>query len=79
MAWRDELVLYTKEPKLVTNMFSGAECELTPEALAMYDFIKGSEVLIAAGMNSANLVKNFNEALMCFRETWPEEYFILLD
>lgn len=79
MAWREELVLYTTEPKVVKNLFSGAECELTPEALAMYDFIKGSEVLIASGMNSQELIKNFNEALICFRETWPEEYFILLD
>jgi|TARA_Y100000034_G_C6694685_1_gene306055 hypothetical protein len=55
----------------VTNPFSGASCELSPQAVAVYDLIKGSEML--------NEYDTMAKALSLFSKKWPKEYFILLD
>lgn len=55
----------------VTNPFSGNSTVLEPTAVALYDFIKGCEMLVHYG--------KMNQALYIFRKHWPEEYMILLD
>jgi hypothetical protein len=78
MKWKDELVIGSS-PEMVTNHYTGESCELSPEQIAIYDFIKGSEVLIEVGATEGSILINFNQALKCFREQWPKEYLTLLD
>jgi hypothetical protein len=66
----DCLVL-DSEPVEVTNPFSGDSCVLTPEAVAVYDTIKGCEM-----MGDYRMVR---KGLEWFREFFPKEYMILLD
>jgi hypothetical protein len=78
MKWKDKLVIGSS-PEMVKNPYSGESCELSPEQIAIYDLIKGSEVLIKAGATEGSILINFNQALKYFREQWPKEYLILLD
>jgi hypothetical protein len=59
------------EPVTVTNPFSGDSCELTPEAVAVYDVVIG-----------ANLIgdyKTVRKGIDWFRKHYAREYMILLD
>ena len=70
MKWLDDLEI-EEHPETVKNKYSGKECVLVPVAVAVYDLIMGCEV-----------TKNWKlhaQALKYFRETWPAEYYILLD
>lgn len=58
--------------EVITNPYSGRSCELTPIAVALYDFVKGCEMLGHVG-------EEFRLALMIFRLNFPEEYYVLLD
>ena len=55
----------------IANPFTGESCELTPEAVAVYDLIKGGEML--------GLYKTVRIGLDWFRENYAAEYMILLD
>ena len=55
----------------IANPFTGESCELTPEAVAVYDLIKGAEML--------GLYKTVRIGLDWFRENYAAEYMILLD
>jgi hypothetical protein len=66
-----ECEIYDTEPVSVTNPFSGQSCMLTPEAVAVYDMIKGAEI-----MGEYELVR---KGLGWFREHFAKEYMILLD
>ena len=59
------------ESEVVTNLFSGVSCNLEHTAVALYDFIKGCEML--------GDYKDFDQARYAFMAMWPEEYMILLD
>ena len=37
--------IYDLEPVLVANPFSGESCMLTPEEVAVYDYLKGCELM----------------------------------
>jgi hypothetical protein len=55
----------------VTNPFSGDSCELTPEAVAVYDVVIG-----------ANLIGDYatvRKGIAWFRKHYAREYMILLD
>ena len=60
-----------KEPQVVKNPFSGDECLLNPDALAVYDTIKGSEMF-----KDWDTVR---KVLDWFKEHEPKAYMILLD
>ena len=66
----DCMVLDT-EPVYVTNPFSGDGCMLTPEAVAVYDTIKGSELW--------GDYETVRKGLDWFAENFPAEYMTLLD
>jgi hypothetical protein len=66
-----EVILYDKEPVEIQNPGTGATCMLEPDAVAVYDTIKGSEI-------TQNYTK-MNKGLEWFREYFPEEYMVLLD
>jgi hypothetical protein len=66
----DSLLIGTQN-ETVTNPFSGKSVELTPQGVALYDFIKGSEAL--------NLGEKLAQGLYIFRKLYPNEYMDLLD
>ncbi len=55
----------------IENPFSGQKAFLEPDAVAMYDVIKGFEIV--------EDYKNLRKGLDYFRKTWPDEYMVLLD
>jgi hypothetical protein len=66
-----DCVIYDAEPALVRNPFSGEGVVLTPEAIAVYDTIKGCEMI--------GDYKMMEKGLHWFRQYFPAEYMILLD
>lgn len=66
-----EDLLIGTEPEIITNPYSGHSATLTPEAVAVYDLIKGAEAI-----GSHQIVR---DGLDWFRENYPEEFYILLD
>ena len=66
-----DLVLTDPDPEKITNPYSGQSCVLVPEAIALYDYIKGCEI-VGNG-------KGLSEGLSVFVKHWPNEYMILLD
>jgi hypothetical protein len=78
MSWKEDLMI-RGEGELIKNPYSEQECYLVPEACAVYDFIKGSELLANIGISVASNSKLMREALEYFQEKWPKEYIILLD
>ena len=66
-----DCVIYDAEPALVRNPFSGEGVVLTPEAIAVYDTIKGCEMI--------GDYKMMEKGLNWFRRYFPAEYMVLLD
>ena len=68
------------EPVEIKNPFSGEKVKLQPTAVAVYDCIKGAEML-AQGMDDGDhkLWVKVREGLDWFKEHYPKEYMILLD
>ena len=60
-----------KKPVLVKNPYSGESCMLEPDAVAVYDTIKGAELM--------DDYKTMNKGLNWFRKYFPSEYMTLLD
>ena len=65
-----ELMIGTDE-EVITNPYSGESVKLPPVAVAVYDFIKGAEMV---GDET-----NLRKALDWFIKNFPEEYMVLLD
>jgi hypothetical protein len=64
-------IVVGSESEIVKNPFSGESCLLSPEAVAVYDTIKGCELFgDYAGVR---------KGLDWFRKHYPEEYMVLLD
>jgi hypothetical protein len=66
-----DCMILDSEPVEVNNPFSGASCMLTPEAVAVYDVIKGAEML--------GEYTTVRKGLAWFRKYFPAEYYVLLD
>ena len=66
------------DEEYVSNPFSGERCKLTPQAVAMYDFIMGIQMIHPNGMPS-KAIKELRSGLDWFRKHYPKEYMILLD
>lgn len=60
------------EKQEVKNPLSGASETLDPEAVALYDFIIGCNMVGA-------YPSDYHVALDLFRKQWPDEYMTLLD
>jgi hypothetical protein len=65
------IAIYDTEPVEVQNPFSGESCTLTPEAVAVYDYLKGCELL--------GDYEGLQKGLDWFMKNYPEEYMTLLD
>ena len=66
-----DCVVMDKEPVEVQNPFSGEKVMLTPEAVAVYDTIKGAEML--------GKTDTLQKGLDWFAKNYPKEYMVLLD
>ena len=82
--WFDGVVY--KEGDLVTNPFSGQQAILTPNELAMHNFIKGCEYTISVTFNDdilnpevSKLATAMQRGLSWFGDANPRAYMILLD
>tara|TARA_R110000782_G_scaffold10050_1_gene31615 strand:- start:773 stop:997 length:225 start_codon:yes stop_codon:yes gene_type:complete len=65
------LQILDSEPAEVKNPYTGEAVTLEPDALAVYDMIKGSEAM--------NYHEYVREGLDWFRVNEPKAYYILLD
>ena len=63
--------VYDKEPVEVKNPFSGESAVLTPEEVAVYDYLKGCELM--------GDYTSLRRALDWFSRKNPEAYMTLLD
>ena len=74
----DCVVLY--RPETNKNPYSGESVELQPDAVAVYDCIKGAE-LLAQGIDDGGhpLWCKVREGLDWFRQYYAKEYMVLLD
>lgn len=63
--------VYDKEPVEVRNPFSGESAVLTPEEVAVYDYLKGCELM--------GDYTSLRKALDWFSRKNPEAYMTLLD
>ena len=59
------------KPEMVSNPYTGQSCELTPDAVATYDVIKGAEMM--------GQIKLVRKGLDWFIKNYTKEYMILLD
>jgi hypothetical protein len=66
-----DIKVYDKEPQFIKNPFSGEGCMLTPEAIAVYDTLRGCEMF--------GDYKGLRKCLDWFRKYFPQEYMVLLD
>ena len=66
-----EVEIMDKEPVEVANPYSGEKVMLEAIAVAVYDCIKGAEM-----MENAELMQ---KGIDWFREHYPKEYMALLD
>ena len=66
-----EVEIMDKEPVEVANPYSGEKVMLEPIAVAVYDCIKGAEM-----MENADLMQ---KGIDWFRDHYPNEYMVLLD
>lgn len=66
-----DCVIMDKEPVRVTNEFSGESCMLEPDAVDVYDTLKGAERL--------KDFKTLEKGINWFIKYFPKEYMILLD
>ena len=65
------IAIYDTENVVVQNPFSGASAELTPEEVAVYDYLKGCEMI--------GDQKGLRKALDWFIDNNAEAYMTLLD
>ena len=66
-----EGLMIGSEPETITNPFSGESCVLSPEAVAVYDTIKGCEIF--------GDYDGVRKGLDWFADNFPNEYMTLLD
>lgn len=66
------------ENETITNPYSKISVVLCPEAVAMYDIIRGCEISLHNSYNEKT-EELFYTARDIFRANWPEEYMALID
>ena len=66
-----DCMILDEAPVEVKNPFSGESCMLEPDAVAVYDMIRGCEMM--------GDYKTLRKGLDWFRKYFPAEYMVLLD
>ena len=78
-----ECKIYDKEPVEVKNKLSGDSCMLEPDAVAVFDVIKGQELIGILPkdnpLRDGYDTRIIQDGLKWFRKYFPKEYMILLD
>jgi hypothetical protein len=74
-------VVVGNDSQVRTNPFSGVSCNLTPLAVALYDFVvKAYGSRAGLTFNGKTLsVSTWDNTRYLFMAIWPDEYFKLLD
>ena len=67
-----------KEPKEITNPFSGEKYTLEPDAVAVYDVIMGEQIAEARGLAKCDWDK-VRKGIDWFAEYEPKAYMVLID
>ena len=65
------IAIYDTENVVVKNVYSGESIELTPEEVAVYDYLKGCEMV--------RDLKGLRKGLDWFIDNNAEAYMVLLD
>lgn len=65
------IAVYDTEPVEVRNPFSGEPCTLTPDEVAVYDYLKGCELM--------GDYLGLRKGLEWFMKNNPTAYMVLLD
>jgi hypothetical protein len=65
------IMVLDSEPVVVKNPFSGESIKLQPDEVAVYDYLKGCELI--------GDYKNLRKCLDWFRSNNSEAYMVLLD
>ena len=68
-----------EHPEVIANPFSGEKIELQPDAVAVYDSIKGAEYLADPNNGDDPKWETVRKGLDWFRKHYPKEYMVLLD
>ena len=68
-----------EDPEVIKNPYSGESIELQPDAVAVYDSIKGAEMLADPNNGDDPKWETVRKGLDWFRKHYPKEYMILLD
>ena len=68
-----------EHPEVIANPFSGEKVELQPDAVAVYDSIKGAEMLADPKNGDDPKWETVRKGLDWFRKHYPKEYMVLLD
>ena len=66
------------KPVEVSNPFSGQKTTLQPTAIAVYDCIKGAEMMADADFDEKHL-DTVRKGIEWFQMHYPKEYMVLLD
>ncbi len=66
------------KPVEVKNPFSGEKVTLQPTAVAVYDCIKGAEMMADADFDDKHL-DTVRKGIEWFQMHYPKEYMVLLD
>ena len=74
-----EVEIVDVEPVEVKNPFSGEKVKLQPTAIAVYDCIKGAEMLADPNNGDDPVWDKVRKGLDWFRKHYPKEYMVLLD
>ena len=64
-------MLIGSESEVVSNPLSGKSTTLTPEAVAVYDVLRGAQMM--------SMYSDVRKGLDWFRQYYPAEYMVLLD
>lgn len=69
-------------PETIANPYTGQKVELQPQAVAVYDSIKGAEMMASELLiddGDHELWQTVSKGVAWFREHYPKEYMVLLD
>ena len=66
------------KPEEIKNPFSGEKVMLEPDAVAVYDSIKGAEILADQNNGDDSKWETVRKGIAWFQKYYPKEYMILL-
>ena len=68
-----------EHPEEITNKFSGEKVMLEPDAVAVYDSIKGAEYLADPNNGDDPKWETVRKGITWFQKNFVKQYYVLLD